>query len=220
MAENSDLNMDRSVRQVIETASIDWEASPAQGVWRKKLEREAAESGETSSIVRYEAGTAFPEHGHPNGEEIYVLRGVFSDDFDDYPAGTYIRNPSGSKHAPRSSLGCDIFVKLNLFQEGDNTAVRIDTQTSAWLPGTVEGLSVMPLHSYGTEHTALVRWQPNTEFTAHTHPGGEEILVIDGLFEDEYGQYPEGTWLRNPSYSTHKPFSTSGCTILVKTGHI
>ena len=214
------LNMDRAKRWVIETASMEWEASPAQGVWRKKLEREAVESGQTTSIVRYEPGTSFSPHNHPKGEEIYVISGIFADENGEYPAGTYLRNPSGYVHGPNSPEGCVIFVKLNMFQDDDTASVRIDTTRTEWLPGLVEGLSVMSLHTHGVEHTALVKWAPNTVFNPHTHPGGEEILVLEGMFEDEQGQYPKGTWLRNPSYSTHKPFSREGCTILVKTGHL
>ena len=68
--------------------------------------------------------------------------------------------------------------------------------------------------------TALVRWAPGTYFSPHRHYGGEEIFVIDGVFEDEHGRYPAGSWLRSPHMSMHKPFSVEGCTILVKTGHL
>ena len=214
------LNMDRTQRSVINTTSLAWESSPAPGVWRKKLEREAAESGDVTSIVLYDANTSFAEHGHPGGEEIFVLDGVFEDEHGNYPAGSYLRNPIGFRHAPKSTKGCTIFVKLNMFDIDDKEFVNIDTNTAPWLPGSVDGLSVMPLHEYGTENTALVRWQPGTTFNKHTHPGGEEIYVIDGVFEDEHGRYPKGTWLRNPSYSSHLPFSKEGCTILVKVGHI
>jgi anti-sigma factor ChrR (cupin superfamily) len=50
--------------------------------------------------------------------------------------------------------------------------------------------------------------------------GGEEILVLEGTFQDEFGDYPEGTWLRNPHMSSHQPFSREGCLIYVKTGHL
>jgi hypothetical protein len=69
-------------------------------------------------------------------------------------------------------------------------------------------------------NAALVRWQPGTRFPQHIHPGGEEIFVLDGVFEDEQGAYPAGTWLRNPPGSRHAPFSRSGCLIWVKTGHL
>jgi anti-sigma factor ChrR (cupin superfamily) len=84
----------------------------------------------------------------------------------------------------------------------------------------VPGLTVLPLSSFGTTSTALVRWAPGTYFNPHRHFGGEEIFVIDGVFEDEHGRYPQGTWLRSPHMSVHKPFSVEGCTIFVKTGHL
>lgn len=214
------LNMDRSIRLAIETASMDWEKSPSAGVSRKKLERQAAESGPVTSVVRYLPDSVFSSHKHPLGEEILVLDGVFEDEYGSYPTGTYIRNPPGSFHAPRSTGGCDLLVKLNMFDRGDQATVRIDTHSADWFPGQVPGLSVMPLHTFGTEHVALVRWEPETEFKPHVHPGGEEIFVLDGVFSDEEGSYPAGTWLRNPPYSHHRPFSRGGCTIWVKTGHM
>ena len=89
-----------------------------------------------------------------------------------------------------------------------------------WVPGLVPGLEVMPLHAYETEHVALVKWAPGTTFQRHQHWGGEEIFVLDGVFEDDQGVYPKGTWLRNPPNSVHTPFSRSGCIIYVKTGHL
>lgn len=74
----------------------------------------------------------------------------------DYPAGSYIRNPPGSFHAPFSHEGCTLFVKLNHFDPRDTAEVRINTRTTLWLPGQ-GGLEVMPLHGFETEHTALVR---------------------------------------------------------------
>ncbi len=64
--------MDRSLRVAIETADLPWEESPARGVWRKKLEREAAESGQVTSVVRYGPDSRFSAHTHPRGEEIFV----------------------------------------------------------------------------------------------------------------------------------------------------
>ncbi len=220
MPEHEQLNVDHSKRVVINTAELNWERSPASGVWRKKLEREAAESGQVTSIVRYEPDSRFKQHVHPAGEEILVLSGTFEDECGSYTHGTYLRNPPGSRHAPRVASGCEIFVKLNMFAAEDTATVRIQTLKEPWQPGSHPGLSVMPLHSHGTEQTALVLWQPGTHFNGHIHPGGEEIYVIDGTLADEEGQYPAGTWLRNPPYSRHQPFSEDGCKILVKTGHL
>jgi anti-sigma factor ChrR (cupin superfamily) len=83
----------------------------------------------------------------------------------------------------------------------------------------VPGLNVMPLMKEGSGST-LVKWAPGTYFNPHRHYGGEEIFVIDGVFEDEHGRYPQGSWIRSPHLSMHKPFSIEGCTIFVKTGHL
>jgi len=99
------LNMNFDQRVVIPTHEQEWEPSPMAGVERKKLERESAESGRATSIVRYAPNSKFSAHQHPAGEEIFVLEGVFSDESGDYPAGTYIRNPPGSEHAPFSREG-------------------------------------------------------------------------------------------------------------------
>jgi anti-sigma factor ChrR (cupin superfamily) len=95
----------------------------------------------------------------------------------------------------------------------------VDTTTEPWLQGMVPGLNVMPLMRQGTGST-LVRWAPGTYFNPHRHFGGEEIFVVSGVFEDEHGRYPAGSWVRSPHMSAHQPFSQEGCTIFVKTGHL
>lgn len=219
---NSELsiNMDRAQRVVIDTLAQPWIGSPAEGVMRKPLEREATESGQVTSVVQFKPGSSFNAHKHPKGEEILVLSGVFQDEYADYPAGTYLRNPPGTAHSPKCTEGCEILVKLDMFNQQDLDPVVIDTFDTPWRQGLVGGLTVMPLHEFLCEHTALVRWAAGTKFTPHSHPGGEEIFVVEGTFEDEFGHYPAGTWLRNPPGSTHHPFSTEGCIIWVKTGHM
>ena len=64
--------------------------------------------------------------------------------------------------------------------------------------------------------TSLVRYAPQSYFSAHTHGGGEEIFVLEGVFSDELGDYPAGTYIRNPIGTTHKPHSKEGCVIFVK----
>ena len=149
-----------------------------------------------------------------------MLEGTLSDEQGDYAEGTYLRNPVGSSHAPFSAGGCTILVKLQQMHPADQQRLVIDTRSTPWLPGLVKGLDVMPLHAFGSEHVALVRWAPGTVFQPHGHPGGEEILVLVGIFQDEHGTYPAGSWLRNPPGSVHRPWSEAGCTIWVKTGHL
>lgn len=214
------INCDFTQRIVLNTAEMPWVASPSSGVERRILDRFAAEHGRATSLVRYAPGAMFPEHAHPGGEEILVLSGSFSDASGDYAAGSYLRNPPGSRHAPYSDEGCIMLVKLHQFDPDDRGTTRLDTRQAAWFPGLVSGLSVLPLHTFGTEHTALVRWAAGTRFNFHRHWGGEEILVLEGTFQDEHGAYPTGSWLRSPHLSEHTPFSVDGCVIYVKTGHL
>ena len=213
------INMDFSKALVINTAERDWVASPSPMVLRKPLEREAAETGHVTSIVQYLSDASFKQHSHPKGEEILVLEGVFSDETGDYGPGTYIRNPPGSAHTPFSKEGCVILVKLNQFQSDDLSFVRIDTTTTEWQPGQ-GGLQVMPLHHFNTEHVALVKWPAGQSFQPHSHFGGEEILVLSGMFKDERGAYPPMTWLRNPHLSERHPLVEEETVIWVKTGHL
>ena len=213
------LNMNFADQVVIDTAEMDWIASPSPGVRRKPLERAGAESGHATSIVEFAAGSRFKHHEHPQGEEIFILKGIFSDETGNYGPGTYMRNPAGTGHAPFSTDGCTLFVKLCQFSSEDNNQVCIDTCNTPWRPG-IGGLQVMPLHEYGATHTALVKWPAGEVFQPHRHAGGEEILVLSGTFCDENGKYPRHCWIRSPHMSQHHPYVDQETVILVKTGHL
>ena len=214
------LHADFSQRAVVSSEDIPWVDSPMPGVQRRMLERDGDEVARATSIVRYAPGSYFSAHTHGGGEEYLVLEGVFSDEHGDFGPGTYVRNPVGSSHTPHSKDGATILVKLWQMAPEDQQQVTIDTNEADWAPGLVEGLQVLPLHSYSTEQIALVKWAPGTHFQRHQHWGGEEIFVLAGTFADEQGVYPKGTWLRNPPGSVHTPFSKEGCLIYVKTGHL
>lgn len=213
------INTDYNERVVVNHHNLPWTESPETGVERRILERLGGEIARATSIVRYQAKSKFESHSHEFGEEILVLAGVFSDKSGDYPAGTYIMNPPGSMHAPFSESGCTLFVKLRHLGTDQVTREIVDTNTAPWYQGMVPGLTVLPLMRQGSGST-LVKWAPQTFFNPHRHFGGEEIFVVDGVFEDEHGRYPAGSWIRSPHMSMHKPFSIEGCTIFVKTGHL
>ena len=176
------INADFALKAVMNTQDMNWEPSPVPGVERKYLDRVGGEVAIASTVVKYAANSSFTRHAHDSGEEILVLEGVFSDEFGDYPVGSYLRNPPKSSHTPFSKEGCTLFVKLRHFHPDDLETVRIDTSTATWYPGTVPGLSVMPLHEFDGVGTALVKWAPDTIFNPHVHPGGEEIFVIKKYF--------------------------------------
>jgi hypothetical protein len=88
-----------------------------------------------------------------------------------------------------------------------------------WTPSPIPGVDRRMLDRIGDEvarATSIVRYAPHSRFSAHTHGGGEEFLVLDGVFQDEHGDYPVGTYVRNPPASSHTPASEPGCTIFVK----
>jgi anti-sigma factor ChrR (cupin superfamily) len=219
MSFNLPYNMNRDEKLVVNTESLEWIDSPSAKVKRKQLEREKEESGQVTSIVEYKPGAKFAQHSHPLGEEIFVISGEFADESGRYPAGTYIRNPPGSAHSPFSEKGCVLFVKLNQFLSQDSERVVVESEKLNWQQGH-GSLKVKPLHSIEGRGTALVLWPIAAKFQKHSHWGGEEIFVLSGTFQDEFSDYPKGTWIRSPHLSEHNPFSEEGCLILVKTGHI
>ena len=89
----------------------------------------------------------------------------------------------------------------------------------AWVPSPIAGVERRMLDRIGEEvarATSIVRYAPDSHFSAHTHGGGEEFLVLDGTFQDEHGDFPAGCYIRNPPTSFHTPGSAAGCTLFVK----
>ena len=97
--------------------------------------------------------------------------------------------------------------------------VVIHTPEKEWIPSPAGGVLRKPLAREEAERghaTSIFRYEPGARFKRHEHPLGEEILVLDGVFSDETGDYGKGTYLRNPPGSGHAPFSKEGCVLLVK----
>jgi anti-sigma factor ChrR (cupin superfamily) len=95
----------------------------------------------------------------------------------------------------------------------------VHAATSDWVQSPMPGVARRMLDRVGDEvarATSIVRYAPGTAFSPHTHPGGEEFFVLDGIFQDERGDYPAGSYIRNPPTSRHTPRSQAGCTIFVK----
>jgi len=217
------LNADFATLAIMRTSEMEWVESPAAGIWRKRLELAGpAESGRVTSLVRYDPGCAFPAHEHPGGEEILVLDGIFQDDAGDWPAGSYLLNPEGFRHAPGSATGCTLFVKLRQYPGTARRHLALDTAKGEWQAGRTPGLQVLPLYAEDgyPEVMRLVRYAPGTDFPRHDHPGGEEIYVIEGALEDEFGEHGAGAWMRYPAGSVHTPRSAGGCLLYVRTGHL
>lgn len=101
--------------------------------------------------------------------------------------------------------------------------VTINTKELPWQKSAHSGINRKFLEREKIESgiaTSIVVYEPGTYFKKHSHPLGEEIFVLSGCFEDENGQYPEGSYLRNPPNSEHAPFSEQGCVLFVKLNHL
>jgi quercetin dioxygenase-like cupin family protein len=100
-----------------------------------------------------------------------------------------------------------------------NKRVVVHSESLEWLASPMAGVDRRPLDRVGGEvarATSIVRYAPGSEFSPHIHHGGEEFLVLEGVFQDEHGDYPVGSYIRNPPQSQHKPGSANGCVIFVK----
>ncbi|MGJ5618173.1 cupin domain-containing protein [Sulfitobacter sp. MF3-043] len=97
--------------------------------------------------------------------------------------------------------------------------VVVHSDQLEWNASPMPGVDRRMLDRIGGEvarATSIVRYAPNSKFSAHTHTGGEEFIVLDGVFQDEHGDFPEGTYVRNPPTTSHTPGSELGCIIFVK----
>lgn len=216
---NTSINGNLSVRVVADTARMSWTPSPSGSVWRKRVHLVGpAEAGQVTSVVRYEPDSRFPPHDHPDGEEILVLEGVFSDEHGDWPAGTFLLNPEGFRHTPFSKPGCVLFVKLRQFPGRERRHVVVDTHALAWEPTAIAGVMHKTLYQQAgfADVIRLERWEARTDVGVVSYPEGVELFVLEGEFVDEYGEYAKGCWLRFPVGSTHHPRTTEGCTLYVK----
>lgn len=97
--------------------------------------------------------------------------------------------------------------------------VVVHSRQQPWIASPVPGVERRPLDRVGDEiarATSIVRYAPGSHFSPHVHTGGEEFIVLEGVFQDEQGDYPAGSYIRNPPQSSHTPGSKAGCVIFVK----
>ncbi|GAX16776.1 hypothetical protein FisN_21Hh224 [Fistulifera solaris] len=215
-------------------------ASPAYGVNRFLLDRIGDEKARATTIVEYKPNSKFPEHQHIGGEEFLVLKGTFHDQFGSFPAGTYVRNPVDSVHAPWvEDDGCTIFVKLlQMAEETEKDAKPLyvnweEAKCSSKAQNTAFGVQVQMYHNAQTGERVHMCWiDAGKELTIEEDwcCGGEELFVISGSIlaskhgrgDNEQDEYHEWGWLRYPP-GARRPTVTAGrqgAVLYRKTGHL
>lgn len=204
------MNSDYSQRVVIDTNTLKWKPTSQEGVFKKLL---SCDDQSETAFIKLTPGAVLSTAFKTNTVEIVVLEGKYVNEYGVFETGDYLRFPYEDEISVSSLEGCVIFRKTT--EATRETPVIVSTKSSSWLPGQGR-LEVMPLH----EQTALVKWPKGEKFIPHKHWGGEEILVLSGMFIDEHGNYPKGTWLRSPHLSSHFPYVDEETIIWVKTGHL
>ncbi len=204
------MNDNYETRVLINTNDLEWENTQNKGIYKKLLSKK---EDEETSILKIEESSKLNNNSKINSVEIFVLEGIYKNEFGEFKSGTYLNLPNENEAFISSNTGCVIFRKENCDKGVEN--IIIDTNSTPWLKGQ-GNLEVMPLFT----QTALVKWPQNERFIPHKHWGGEEIFVLKGRFMDEHGIYPKGSWIRSPHLSTHFPFVEEETIIFVKTGHL
>ncbi len=207
-------NMDLSAFSVIDLNASPWHPSPNGDVERQILERAFAETGHTTSVVRFPPRARFPPHAHPGGEEFIVLEGTFSDEYGDYSTGAYLRNPVGSAHRPFSEYGCTIFVKLCQMRPGSQRVVRrLDAQSWRAQGG---GLSAVLLYEDDHERVDVVTVDRHQRVAI----ANAELLLMKGELVENGHTRSARSWLRIPDGPMAEIELRQGAVLWRKRGHL
>jgi anti-sigma factor ChrR (cupin superfamily) len=216
--------------------------SPRPGV--KVRELFGADDGYRISLVRYSPGARVPEHIHNGDEHTYVLEGAIRDISGEFPVGSYLMRPQGSRHGVWSERGALVLTHrlgpirfLGGFRPaaafsppllppfpigagfpGDRlpTALNTAVDSPEW-EAMRPGLRILPLFEGppGNYKSALLRYDPGTALPAHVHMGDEHIYILAGAQEDESGMYGAGAYVHNPTGTSHRVWSEEGCLALI-----
>ena len=211
--------------------------SPSYGVNRFMLDRIGNEKARATTIVQYNPNSKFPMHEHIGGEEFLVLEGTFKDQFGEFGAGTYVRNPIGSKHEPWvDDDGCTIMVKLLQMAETGEGVVPLhvyydnEAEVKATKTATEWGSELPMYQNEVTGERVSMCWvDADKELSVNDHcKDGEELFVVEGsLLQGESAEeFKRWAWLRFPAsseaVSDRKGLKAgpSGAQVYRKTGHL
>lgn len=211
-----ELNADLEKPAMMHGSALPWVPSPVHGIERRMLARSGGEKAIATSIVRYSSRSAFSPHAHPGGEEFLVLEGVFEDEVGQYPSGTYVRNPPGSRHAPRSKLGCVLFVKLMQLRTDDLQRVVVRPHSAFGWPRMTPGTGTRDLFSGRDEHVELAAWG-DSAIVQIDNNDGLELLVLSGSMAAYGVNFTAQGWLRLPPREPLKAVvGPEGCAVWLK----
>jgi quercetin dioxygenase-like cupin family protein len=215
------LHADLNLRAAVHVSPQSWQRSPVVGVERLMLHRVGDEVAQATSIVRYARGSRFNAHTHTGGEEFLVLEGVFQDEHGDYPAGSYVRNPPGTRHTPGSEAGTVLFVKLWQFDPQDRSPAHVHLDgIASHADSSRRDVRIVPLFNDTNEDVRLEQWPAGSHIELDL-PNGGEFLLLGGRFTESNEPFAPWSWLRLPCGSRlQAEVGPDGAKLWAKLGHL
>jgi len=228
------MNADFSKKVVMQSEKLNWSSRRGDLVGKPLYVCGGKMNGAVTVIVKYFPNADFEFHDHPQGEEIFVLDGVFTDERGDHEAGSYLFNPETFTHTPSTKQkGNLILIRLRQYP---NIGVRrtesvVNSNKMEWVvpdfkkrgEGVTEKL-MYPLEEDQAEYSErqwIERWSADATPEPFVVEDLLEIFILKGGFTDEDGSYNKGDWIRLPKGSTFGGKVTPGeeeCVFLIKTG--
>ena len=216
-----------------------WRATQLSGIDLRVLEYIPGENPRLTAQLRLEPEFSPSRLGENPDLEILMQRGELESLAGIYPAGLYLRLPlTGDEQLQSLTLKCTksmnatghstkeaeqaalLYLAAGQMLTSDSEHRRINTnEDSRWLPGPTSGTEVLPLHGHGTGNVMLIRWTDSATFKPGLDPMGEEVLVLNGMLQDKDGEYPAGSWIRNPVKAWQSWGANAGTVVYYKNGH-
>ncbi len=89
-----------------EWAPLIEEGVDTNGVFVKVLRYDEKNKRAPTILLKFEAGSSYPCHNHPDGEELFVMEGDATLESTTLSAGDYLYTPPNFKHSVTSKNGC------------------------------------------------------------------------------------------------------------------
>lgn len=224
MSNVAPVNANPDEKICVYTQDMPWTATDHPGIGEKILERIIDPvKGRTTALLKFEPGAAMPTETLGTRTEIFVLEGRLSDGLGEYGKHTFIRDPAGTEITLSSKTGCEIYIKRRIpFREDDERLV-IDTTSVEWMKFPHRGAEVVHFYRdrHGIDTSRLGIAHADVRIPSHDHSIGEETLIVEGIFNDEYATYGPGSWMRFPIGLPHAPFTgDEPCMLLIREGDL
>ena len=214
-------NADVTKRATVHAGRKEWTASKLRGINRIMFDLVDNVKDVSTALVKYDPESRQPARVHAGGEEFLVLQGVVTDESGDYPEGSYVRKPPGTRFSMWSRDGSMLFKKKWQFASHDRTSVNIDAFSQPLKRFRHRpGVTVQRLYADSREDVRIEYWDPNRRIEL-MQCNGLEVFLLEGAFTETATSYRRYSWLRlPPGESLRVNSGEQGARLLVKEGHL